>query len=123
MLPKISARPNTVMIERFLVSISTTAARSLMKNQCFSSSVFIGSAMNGMSMVGGVFSDGDCVGPPPGRSLKNASARKPVTPAAMMLIATPETMWSTPKTTVASACSAPARRPNAMAPTTPATNP
>ncbi len=41
----------------------------------------------------------------------------------MMLIATPETMWSTPTMTVAKACSAPASRPKSTAPTTPATHP
>ena len=74
-----------------------------------------------ISVTGG--SVGDWVGPPPGRPEKNASARKPATPSAMMLIATPETMWSTPKVTVASACRAPPRAPNATAPATPAIAP
>ncbi len=118
-----STSPNTVRTERFLVNISTTPARSLIRNQCFSSRVFIGSAMKAMSMVGGVFSDGDWVGPPPGNPLNQASARKPLTPAAMMLIATPETMWSTPMITVAKACRAPPRIPKRTAPATPTTNP
>ena len=105
------------------MSISTTAARSLMKNQCFSSSVFIGSAMNRRSISGGDGSGGDCVGPPPSSALNQASARNPATPRAMMLMATPETMWSTPNTTVASACSAPPSSPRRVAPRTPAQTP
>ena len=65
---------------RFLVNISTTPARSLIRNQCLSSRVFIGFEMNGRLITGGVGSGGDCVGPPPSRSLNQASARKPEMP-------------------------------------------
>ncbi len=112
-----------VSTDRFLVSISPTAARSLIRNQPLSSMAAIGSLMKVRLIFGGEARDGDCVGPPPGSPAKNASARKPVTPAAVMLIATPETMWSTPKTTVASPCRAPPMTPKAIAPRTPAVTP
>jgi hypothetical protein len=40
-----------------------------------------------------------------------------------MLIATPETTWSTPKVTVAIACSRPPAAPKTMPPTTAPTHP
>ena len=47
------------------------------------------------------------------------AARYCTAPNAMMLIATPDTMWSTPKITVAIPCSNPPSAPNRIAPTTP----
>ena len=44
-------------------------------------------------------------------------------PAARMLIATPETTWSTPKVTVATACSSPPSAPNSTPPTSAAAQP
>ena len=54
---------------------------------------------------------GTASGHRPGAPENHRSARNAATPTAMMLIATPETMWSTPKITVASACSAPPMAP------------
>ena len=67
--------------------------------------------------IGG--SVGDWVTPPPGVSTKISADRKRVIPAPRMLIATPDTMWSTPKVTVASACSSPPRAPPTMPARTP----
>ena len=64
-------------------------------------------------------SGGDWVGPPPLSPVNVIAARYCVAPSAMMLIATPETMWSTPKITVAIACSRPPSAPKMIAPTTP----
>ena len=62
-------------------------------------------------------------GPPPSRSGKIASARNVAAPAPMRLIATPDTMWSTPNVTVATACSRPPMTPNSAAPITPTQGP
>ena len=56
---------------------------------------------------------------PPATPVNAIAARKRATPGAMMLIATPLTMWSTPKVTVANACNRPPRAPNTMAKNTP----
>ena len=66
---------------------------------------------------------GDWVWPPPGRPTKVSEARYCTAPSAMMLIATPEMMWSTPKMTVAMACSRPPSMPITIAPATPAQGP
>ncbi len=66
---------------------------------------------------------GDCVLPPPGRPANVSDARYCTAPSAMMLIATPEMMWSTPKMTVAMACTRPPRVPMKIAPATPAQGP
>ena len=66
---------------------------------------------------------GDWVEPPPGSPTKVFEARYWTAPSAMMLIATPEMMWSTPKITVAMACSSPPSMPIAIAPNTPAQAP
>lgn len=69
----------------------------------------------------GIF--GDWVCPPPGSPTKVSDARYCTAPSAMMLIATPEMMWSTPKITVASACTKPPSMPIRIAPATPAQAP
>ena len=56
---------------------------------------------------------GDCVMPPPGRPWKTLSDRKRVIPGAITRMAAPEMMWSTPKLTVAIACSRPPTAPPA----------
>ena len=66
---------------------------------------------------------GDCVVPPPGRSAKVSEARYCTEPSAMMLIATPLMMWSTPKSTVAMAWMSPPIMPMKIAPSTPAQAP
>ena len=66
---------------------------------------------------------GDWVWPPPGRPTKVSAARYCTAPTAMMLIATPEMMWSTPKTTVAVAWIRPPMAPISSAPATPAQAP
>ncbi len=123
MLPKMSSRPITVSDDRSLVNISTTPARSLTRNQCLSSSVLAGSEMKARSISNGVGSGGDWVGPPPSSPLNHDSARNPATPAAMMFTATPETMWSTPTTTVARPWRTPPTIPNRTAPAMPAATP
>ena len=62
--------------------------------------------------VGSRLHGGDWVGPPPGDAGRTSAARYWVTPSARMLIATPETMWSTPKVTVARAWSRPPSAPH-----------
>ncbi len=69
------------------------------------------------------FTGGLCEIEPPGFPVKNWSARKRVVPAPMMLIATPDTMWSMPKVTVASACSRPPSIPPIIPPMIPAHGP
>ena len=110
----------SVNTETLVVSDAIRSARSETRNQFFSARSRARSETPGMVIEGGVSSDGDWVGPPPGRSAKSSSARNCAVPAAMMLIATPETMWSTPNTTVATACSMPPSAPRAAAPMRPA---
>ena len=62
---------------------------------------------------------GDWVMPPPGRWAKTSRDRKRARAGARMLMATPEMMWSTPKPTVATACSRPPAAPPAMPMTMP----
>src|ERR687886_622938 len=50
---------------------------------------------------------GDCFCPPPLACEKYSLDRNSASPGASRLIATPEMMWSTPKVTVATACSSP----------------
>ncbi len=66
---------------------------------------------------------GDWVGPPPGTPSKATLDRYLATPGARMLMATPETMWSTPKVTVATACSSPPSAPSTTPAATPAHGP
>lgn len=81
-------------------------------------------ARTGMSKVG-MLPDmgGDWVGPPPVLGVKVSSERKRTVPAARRLMATPLTMWSTPKVTVARACSRPPRAPPMRAATSAASGP
>ena len=69
----------------------------------------------------GIF--GDWVVPPPGSPANVLEARYWTAPSEMMLTATPEMMWSTPKVTVAMAWSRPPSMPIAIAPSTPAQAP
>jgi len=64
-------------------------------------------------------SPGDWVTPPPGRSAKISADRNRVTPAPRMFSATPDTMWSTPKVTVAIACTRPPIAPPRIPASTP----
>ncbi len=66
---------------------------------------------------------GDWVDPPPGSPAKVRVARYCTAPREMMLIATPEMMWSTPKMTVAMAWMSPPIIPIRIAPATPAQAP
>ena len=60
-------------------------------------------------------SGGDWDSPAPFTPSNAITERYCVTPRPRMLIATPETMWSTPKVTVAIACSSPPTAPNRVA--------
>src|SRR5579885_2058114 len=55
--------------------------------------------------------------------VNNSVDRYLATPAPSRLIATPDTMWLTPKVTVATACSRPPRAPNTTPPATAAHGP
>ena len=72
----------------------------------------------GTLKLGSGSAGGDCLGLPPltwaSPPLKNSLDRYCVTPSASRLMATPETMWSTPKVTVATAWSRPPRAPPTM---------
>jgi hypothetical protein len=67
------------------------------------------------SALGKGSSGGDWVGPPPGRPVKKRDREVGRAPAPSRLTATPETMWSTPKMTVARAWIA-RRRPREHCP-------
>src|SRR3954452_11569491 len=97
-------------------------ATSLTRNQCLASRAPSRSGpleSTGSENDGGLDdSDGDWVSPAPSlRRVYSDSDRKQTTPAARMLIATPEIVWSTPKVTVATACSSPPRAPISSPPT------
>ncbi len=75
--------------------------------------------MPGMLTVAIAGTRGDWVSPPPAMSAKTSVDRYFVTPRPRMFSATPDTTWSTPKVTVATACSSPPSTP----PTAPASTP
>jgi hypothetical protein len=70
-----------------------------------------GSPRPGSETVAMSSSGGDWDSPAPFTPSKAITERNWVTPRPRMLIATPETMWSTPKVTVATACSSPPAAP------------
>src|SRR6266550_2316808 len=115
----ISANATRVSSETWVTSPPRTPATSETANQPLRSSVRSHGDSPGTVtvLIGG--SDGDWVTPPPGVFVNTSADRYRVMPAPRMLIATPETMWSTPNVTVASACSSPPSAP----PSTPATTP
>ena len=110
-----SSTDTTVSSDRSWVSAPSTEARSETTNQCLSSTPLAQSEIPVMLIDAGPSTGGDWVGPPPWSPENHRSARNAATPTAMMLMATPDTMWSTPKMTVASACSAPPIAPNTIA--------
>jgi hypothetical protein len=114
---KTSSEPissSTAMIvssDTSVVSPPSTPARSDSSHQCFSSSDCSQSEIPGSVTFGTSRTGGDCFCPPPGASEKYSFDRNNANPGASRLIATPEMMWSTPKVTVATACSSPASAP------------
>ncbi len=66
---------------------------------------------------------GDWVMPPPSTPANAMPERYRVTPRPRIVIATPETMWSTPNVTVASACNAPPSAPPRIPAITPVHGP
>ena len=95
-----------------------TPATSETTNQCLSSSVRSASDPGNVTvLIRGRL--GDCVTPPPGVFTKISADRNRVMPAPRMVTATPATMWSTPKVTVATARMRPPSAPPMMPTTTP----
>ncbi len=107
-----------VTTDRLVIRPPMMPARSETRNQwCFSIDARP-SERPGTVTSGSVSAGGDCLGLPPASaalpSAKNSLARYWVAPSASRLTATPETMWSTPKVMVATACTRPPRTPKAM---------
>src|SRR3954468_16593863 len=100
----------------------TIPARSETSSQCLFSSdsreLKPGSESDPTGWMGG-----DWVRPPPGVPSSRIEARNRVTPRPWMLMATPDTIWSTPNVTVAIACTRPPTAPNRTAVTMPAHGP
>ena len=120
--------PNRATASRVSTETSVTKprripARSEMKKMCCCSRFPRASEMTGSETVGSSGSGGDCVGPPPGMGEKKRAARYLAVPAPMMFRATPETMWSTPKITVATAWIRPPTTPATIAPRMPTHGP
>ena len=90
-------------------------ARSDTRNQWCCSRVSSGSRRPGSETVAMSSSGGDWDSPAPFTPSKAITERNCVTPRPRMLTATPETMWSTPKVTVATACSSPPTAPKRVA--------
>ncbi len=120
-----SRRQITVSADTLLVTAATRLPSSETANQSCCSSHNAASETTGSVTSGRFGIGGDWVGPACGRPVNVSAARYCATPSAMMLIATPDTMWSTPKVTVAIACSrppsAPQNTPSATAPHGPQT--
>ena len=112
-----------VSTETLVTNPRMMPARSEMKKMCCCSSSPRASEIAGSDTVGSVGSGGDWVGPPPSIPVKNRAARYLARPAPMMFSATPETMWSTPNTTVATAWITPPTMPPMMPPMMPAQAP
>ena len=85
-------------------------ATSEMKNQPCCDSDLAASEITGSVNVGMGGIDGDWVGCPG----QTSAERYCVTPSPSRLMATPETIWSTPKVTVATACTTPPSAPNSV---------
>jgi hypothetical protein len=117
------ARAINVTIDRSVTKAPRMEARSETKKICLCSRVANPDESPGMLIVGSSLRGGDWVGPPPGVPVKVRAARYFAAPRPMMLMATPDTMWSTPKTTVAIAWIAPPIIPQNMAPSRPAHGP
>ena len=82
-----------------------------------------GASIPGTLSLGRFAICGDCVPPPPSVPTNATLDRNRVTPSPRMLMATPETMWSTRKVTVATAWTSPPAAPNRTAASTPAHGP